>query len=145
MYSLKIITWENDADNYNTHELRTEDREYVKMIIEIASLFRSEYSSNASGLFGNSRVSGYNEESKVDKAVAAIIQKYQNANVDVKDWYIKEDGWHFDFYDLLVNEAGINTWNDGEYWRVFESFKVEILPSDIRDVTEEFKAELKGD
>ena len=50
---------------------------------------------------------------------------------------------HFDFYDLLCDEVGINRWNEGEYWRVFESFKVEVLPSDVRDVTEEFKTELK--
>jgi hypothetical protein len=30
MYSLKITTWENDADNYSTHEIRSEDRDVTE-------------------------------------------------------------------------------------------------------------------
>ena len=141
MYSLKITTWENDGDNYSTHEIRSEDRGYIKFLIEIASLFYSKHShyNDDKVYFGNadSALSG-----EIYKAIDSLVHKYVRENVDVQDWLngLECHDW---YWDLLYDEVGISTWNDGEYWRVFESFKVEILPSDVRDVAEEFKSELK--
>lgn len=145
-YLLKVTSWENDADNYNTVEIRSEDATEIAFYIKVAKLF---YSENAWGDkpkgFGNADREGdifKRVDEAIDKIVAehiGTIPKYwSKAKVQEEEpeWWAQYGANSTDFYSDNIYDL-IGYWLDGERYRVFEGFKV-FKVSDIIDVTSEF-------
>ncbi len=141
MYVLKVMTWENDADNRVWGETRTKDRDHVELLVRIAHLFKSQ--NRGEGLaFGNSEVVvGADCNVDLADAIDAIVADMRGQGKKIlKTWDRAEDPEfseeEFFYMDSLYDFIG--TWADGEYWRVFERFTVEIIENPI-DVTDQFK------
>ena len=135
-YLLKITTWENDADNYNTVEYSGLTVDQVSFYIEIVNLFTS-CNSNDRG-FGNEYVKDGTEF--IDKAIDKIVTKYKESGMLIPEYW---DKLHITDYEYgskysaaIYNMIGI--WNEGEYYRVFDSFEVFYIPGGIQNVTEQF-------
>jgi len=155
-YLLKLTTWENDADNYNTTELDGLTNEEVQFYIMIAKCFESG-SNNDQKTLGNTVVwSSYNEEGSWSRKRSVDhteyldqkIKEWQEAGNSIPEkWDRTKDPYLMDgeaddtsyFYIELLSDL-IGTWNDGEYWRVFESFAVYLVPNQIQDCSVAFKS-----
>lgn len=163
-YLLKLTTWENDADNYATvftADIQTTDE--VNFFIEIAELFYSCHSSNDPNkrTYGNSDRSDeapdpsnkYQRDTDyylVDD-IKKIVDEYRSKGLVIPDGWDystwdksnlpKDPTWDVDlcWYCDLLSDFGIDTWADGEYWRVLENWEVFFVPSQIENVTHKFK------
>lgn len=140
-FLLKITTWENDADAYNTVELPGLGEDEVKFFIEVAKLFYSRHSHLEKG-FGNSE-RGMDE---VGPSIDEIVAKFKAEGLTVpKDWDKEQyedkvwlERYEEDFYSDYLYDL-IGSWNDGYYWRVFDDFQVFHVPSALENVTHKFK------
>jgi len=141
-YLLKVISWENDADNYNTVEIRSQDRTEIEFYIKVAQLFISCNNWNGNKGFGNADRPVDGVEAAIDKIVAehtGTIPKYwdkERSKRDDPDWWAAGYGDNGDYYEDGIYDL-IGLWCEGERYRVFESFKV-FKVTDIEDVTGEF-------
>lgn len=126
-YMLQIETWENDRDNYNTVTFTGLNKDEVEFYIRVASLFYSV----------NSKYQGFGNTSDEDEEIAneidSIIEEFKNNKSIPIDWLDTEDEYYVDCLNDLIGR-----WNEGEYWRVFDNYKVYEVPVVIKDVTEEF-------
>ena len=143
-YLLKITTWENDADNYNTVDFDGLDVNQTNMLIDIAELFESRHSQQG---FGNSDCSGANRDllfSKID----AIIEEYRSKGTVIPEQWDKQNPdfadymagpYADDFYsDPIYDMIGI--WREGELYRVFDDYQVFLVPDQApQDVTDSFR------
>lgn len=156
-YLLKITTWENDADNYNTKEIAGLKKSEAVFLIKVCELFKSCNSKDKG--YGNADVwySGYINHptypSRTDEGMVEDIMslsdkhRVENGGEIPKDWNWREykaNGHKIedvcrDYYSDLLYDIGLGTWGEGEYRRVFESYKIFYVPGEIEDVTEEFK------
>jgi hypothetical protein len=140
-YLLKITTWENDADNYATKDLDGLTADEVRFYIMIAKCFYSG-SNNGRQTLGNTDVwSSYRNSSRsVDHNVYIDqkIQEWREAGNSVPEDWVRPDNGDDYFYVELLCEL-IDTWGEGEMWRVFDSFEVYHVPHEIQEVTSEFK------
>jgi hypothetical protein len=144
-YILKLTTWENDADNYMTKEFTGLEVDHVKFYVDVALMFRSTYDG---GKYGNvdrhSDYEGRENDSELVPDLKKIVDSYNQNNVSVPkefDYHIlsEEDSKYVE--DILrdaVTEL-VGSWADGEYWRVVEDFEVFYLPTELVNVTSEFK------
>jgi hypothetical protein len=57
-YLLKITTWENDGDNYNTKELHGLSEMETNFVIDVCELFYSCNGWGAEDVFGNADAGG---------------------------------------------------------------------------------------
>jgi hypothetical protein len=131
-YRLSVTSWENDADNYQTHSIDGLSEEKVKNLIKLVSLFES--SSNSKNKFGNLYEPS---EEKIEKMDAELI-KFN----DVLGYkHAKNDEDHINYIkEKWLSELGI--YSSGEFYtRVFGDYTVEYTPTEIviEDVTEKFK------
>lgn len=144
-YLLKITTWENDADAYATVDTDGLTADEVKFLIAVAKLFYSEHGwGPRKGLYGNSNTGNM---ASIVESIKEIIDLHERLGSDLTPWkYTLKDNddlgdfeaYEEDFYQEMLSTIGIKTWADGEYWRVFESFKVIHVPVELRDVTHRF-------
>lgn len=148
-YLLKITTSENDADNYNTEEIRgIQTTDEVNFYIAVCELFFSENdNSRDHKRFGNSDALN----SPVAEAIIKIVDEWHCKSLTVvEEWdYTKWDSSYHpdngnlievasDYYSDLLYDIGLGAWGEGEYWRVFEKFEVFFVPSEIQNVTHQF-------
>jgi hypothetical protein len=129
-YQLSIISWENDGDNYKTKILNGLTKEDVKFYIHFLKHFQSTY--------GNEDVSEHPNAEKI--AIESAWKKFPPSSPqlvqDVKD---SIEGWKVnpnESYDWIY--ATIEYSCEGESYRVFESYKVHLIPHTIPDVTNQF-------
>lgn len=137
MYVLKVKSWENDADNYRTEEVRSEDHDHIELLVRVAHLFFSE-SDDPKG-FGNSESVAYDaDQCPVNDAIDKIIEDMKAAGKTIHEDWVRPEEFQdrTDFYSDHIHDL-IGAWNEGEYYRVFESFKVEWIQNPV-DVTGEF-------
>lgn len=156
-YLLKITTWENDADNYNTKEIAGLSRSEAIFLIKVCQLFKS---CNQGGKYDiwwpGQEPSTY--QRKTDEGMVEDIMTFCDT-YRVQEWGLIPEGWNWrqfetngvkiedvarDYYNELLYDLGLGSWADGEYRRVFESFKVLRVPEVIQDVTDEFKGIIDG-
>ena len=136
-YLVKITTWENDADNYNTTEFSGLTKDQAQLIIDIASLF----SSNGRGIgYGNCEIEEENEAlyTEIDK----IISTFTDGGGILPDaWAEADSEWIEKYYSNRYDDPVydlIGIWNEGEYYRVFELFEVFFVPQAIENVSDQF-------
>jgi hypothetical protein len=141
-YLLKIRSWKNDADFYNTKEVDGLSWHEAFFLIKVAQLFQSQDSETTKDCFGNNDID-YLAASEVIDEIANNFRK-QGFSLP-KEWeqHYKEDEGFFNeefYYDQIENLIG--TWNCGEcteYFRVFDSFEVFWVPENaIKNVTYRF-------
>ena len=135
-YLVKITTWENDADNYNTIDISGLTKDQARLIVEIVSLFESD---GRGSEYGNAEIEdseGLFEE--IDKIISSFSGTggVLPAGLDDPDpEWVKEN--YLNRYDYLIYNL-IGTWNNGEYYRVLDSIEVFYVPEPINNVTEVF-------
>ncbi len=146
-YLLKVTTWENDADNYRTIELDGLSESDVQFYIKVAELFKSAHSwprDKDQMAFGNEDVSDapyepIDEIAQAHRAAGYTVPEawdVEKAKVEDAEWFEKygEDFYNEPLYDL------IGIWNEGQMYRVFESYEVFYVPENsIQNVTKKFK------
>ncbi len=122
-YIIEITTWENDGDNYKTEKLNGLSKEKCLFYKNIAEAFYRTNSSKHG--FGNKECgSGIRE-----KFIELFGEKYKElyCQDEVKEDIEENLGyWISDcFYDV------IGTWNDDDYWRVVDNYKIYFVPKAI--------------
>lgn len=142
-YMIKITTWENDGDNYNTVSKEGLTADEARFYWEVAHLFTSKnYRQEEAVTYGNADVGTVREE--VNDSIGLIAQRFREKGLGIpKDWDIEAyedkewlEKYGDDFYsDSLYDIVGI--WCEGEYYRVFESAEVFLIPEAIKNVTDE--------
>ena len=130
-YLIRVTSWENDADNYNTKEVSEPDEAKVKQILKFCSLFKSKRRDSDAGI-GN--IHGDYHSELCDGAREVLIQFYHDnpgffdETPDDPD-YIGD--WMIDFaYDLGLS--------GGEYYtRHCDKVQVFYFDADVvcEDVT----------
>ena len=141
-FQLHITSWENDADNYKTEVISGLTREDVKFYLHFLGHFYSQYTNSKNKIgkgFGNME----EFESGVNQERVAIESAWENCPPSSPDLIeqVKDsiDGWKEnpnEIYDWVYDTIGY--WFEGQYYRVFESFKIYYIPEEINCVTNEF-------
>jgi hypothetical protein len=140
-FLLKITTWENDGDNYNTLDLAGLSEDHVSFFLRVANLFQS-YNRHGDGKFGNNEVN----DDATGTAIDAIVAEFKANNREVPiDWdkeLYPDKEWLAEYCDGFYNDhiyELIGIWCEGERYRVFDSFKVFHVPAALEDVTHKFR------
>ena len=124
-YRLTIISWENDADNYDTVILEGLTEEQCAFNVDLCKiLMYDENDRNKENPLNNVYDPDDAEINQIDDAINLIIKKHNQEETTDPIEYL---------YDLGLSK--------GEYYtRVCDSFKVEHIESDIilNDVTDNF-------
>jgi len=124
-YTLEVVSWENDGDNYNTKQFTTESKEEAEKLYKICTvLFKSH--NNKQGGVGNSM------DGKCKKTILEYIEDNKKDFSDLID----ED----DIMDYFYN-IGYELMGGSEYYdfRVCESCIVIFSEEDIYLEQIEFK------
>ena len=132
-YLLKVTTWENDGDNYNTVDMDGLTAEQVRFYLHVCKKFGYDNDSETSGnkgVHGEAFHVGMMEHiAAYEGEVPADWQFVGDDDTDLDDEY---------FYQDLLCDIGIQSTEYG-YWRVFEDGEVFLVPEAIKNVTSQFK------
>jgi N-acetyl-anhydromuramyl-L-alanine amidase AmpD len=124
-YRLEVVSWENDADNYNTKVIDGLDKETCQFYIDLVKL------TGKNAKFGNM----YEPSDKEFKEfTAALVKVFQAHGKPTED----EDEVHDEAIDIIGDMLG----NSEHYHtRVMDRYKVCYLPVEVelQDVTNQFK------
>lgn len=131
-YALTIHSWENDADNPREQILYGLKKDDVKFYIALLKQFVSGSNGNE-GCYGNTDVCDLLD------ATIPIVRAYNECAPEsafLKTEVIEclnNSNWAHDFL-LEV----IDSWCEGDYWRVFERAEIHYIPQECEDCTSEF-------
>lgn len=140
-YTLRVLTWENDADNYNTCDYWIGETEKViaEQYIEFLRLFKS---SSKNGI-GNIYEPRDGDLERVDRTIKEFLNSHPDFVADLG--YFHKEGWNCEDQDAFIdciNEdflyaVGLTA---GEfYYRVFESAELIYAPENIELETETYR------
>lgn len=140
-YLIRITSWENDGDNYNTKEIQVATDKEARAVTEFAWLFKSQNRRGDSGI-GNMYEPDDAERSQVLAAFQKIYEKHPGVfDLDlstVEDEEEKAD-YILDYFIDYAYDLGLSC---GEFYtRVCEKVEVLYFPQDVvcEDKTAEFK------
>lgn len=137
-YRIEVVTWENDADNYQTHSWDGLTKEKVIELMKYLKLHKKPYHSDG---FGNMYEPQKQQISKYEKALWEIYSNNTSvwdSILGVGEDEVEEDYVLDWFHDCVGYETGVSR---GEFFtRVVSSIAVTYTPVDIalQIVTEEF-------
>ncbi|AKF13429.1 hypothetical protein PHIN3_166 [Sinorhizobium phage phiN3] len=128
-YYVKVTSWENDADNYQTVRYPVTDHKVARTVLDFVKLFRSK--NNGEGGIGNI----YSDYSPW---AAAIIAQFHNEHpgiisdvgpVDLED----EDALEGFFYDDGVSDflGALGLTSADFFTRVADNARIEFYPEDV--------------
>lgn len=125
-YQLQVRSWENDGDNYKiaiTSGLTEQD---VKFLLDVGKQF------------GNGGSHGGNEVIDEEELVELVTTAMEN-NVNVSERILSyfKDAPVEATQEYLLDSPG--EYYDYGFMRVFDTYRVFYIPTDIEDVTEQFK------
>ena len=131
-YRLSITSWENDADDYGTKVLEGLSKEKVQLYLDLCTLFKANRYSGDLVCFGNMYEPSDEELQGAASAVKAIVDAYPE--VLTLEEYIQVSEEPCDYMSQILGYSEVYA------YRVFDSFKVELVPTEIvlQDVTAEF-------
>lgn len=137
-YRITVVSWENDADNYNTETVEGYSELEAKFAVELFKAFSSCNNRSNRGIGNLSGRDG--DQEKYDSTIQEIVSRHPIALVSegFKDYFTPSaDGYHG--YSEYLHEIGLGG-TEYSISRVCESVKVEYVAQDIyiEDVTEEF-------
>ena len=140
-YWLRIMTWENDGDNYQTQDIYGLTDSDVLFYIDLASKFTSRNDNDNPGL-GNSFV----PIQSIIKAVKDSLKKFPGISEDHKDFWKSsfsnqdEDECLLEhLYEFILGFPGEGYYSENpNFCRVFDRVEVFRIPNEIEDVTKRF-------
>lgn len=125
IYELKVTTWENDGDHYQTNSVIVTSQEDHDFYVQLINMFRSCNARNNPGL-GNEEIS----EETLQEVVEELMEEHPNMSLALKNEWIKS----FEEEEAIEKLQGIlgNPVDfDYNFCRVVESINVtKIKPSD---------------
>lgn len=104
-FLIRVETWENDGDNYQTADYQCATVDEVELIVAACNMFKSCNDYENPG-FGNS---------------GGDIEYHE---------YFEEMGLTDDQTETVLNTL-VGAWCDGEYFRVVESVKIFCIPQSV--------------
>ena len=125
-YQITITSWENDADNYKDVTIGGLTKDRVKYIIAMCSLFTSNKHGNLYDVRHDSQ-----EVFLARLDMVAVASAYTDVLEPNEIEYICEDP--SEYMNTFISNGTDYT------FRVFDSYKVHLMPIDIADVTNEFE------
>ena len=131
-YTLTVVSWENDGDNYNTNSITVESKEMAEAYYNMMQLCRSKNNRiNGEIGLGNSS-DGFNRRQR-----QAIISLFDNYPILLQGTEIDEDEHNLDY---LFMEISVDLLGSSEFYtcRVMESCTITYSPEDIYLETVEF-------
>ncbi|HET8687113.1 MAG TPA: hypothetical protein VFM18_10690 [Methanosarcina sp.] len=139
-YWVKITSWENDADNYQTKELMGLSEEKVKCLVGFCKLHCSKNAWGTEKGFGNMYDPGDHDVEKYLDAVRELIatdpENYRSL------FWIKSIEDEEECLDDIICEFSYDIGlHSGEFYtRVFSNIEILYVPDDIEieDVTKKF-------
>lgn len=130
-YALTIHSWENDADNPREQVLYGLKKDDVKFYIALLKQFVSG-SNGDEGCYGNTEVGKFDATIPIVRAYGQCAPKSELLKNEVIEC-LDNSNWAHDFlYEVM------DSWNDGQLWRVFERAEVHYIPVKCKDCTSEF-------
>ena len=131
-YLLKITTWENDADNYNSATLDGLTPAQVEFYVAVAKMHYS--GSSQKGCFGNMYEPSEEEEEEYTNAMRVLYKKHIDVVAELwgedfgPEWIV-----HPDFLDMVmsVNCDLTLSSSEGRMTRVTDSIEISYTPVDI--------------
>ncbi len=130
-YALTIHSWENDADNPSEKVLYGLKKGDAKFYIALLKQFVSGSNENEEG-YGNTHVGKLDATIPIVRAYGQCAPESELLKNEVIECLDNSD-WAYEFlYEV------IDSWCEGEYWRVFERAEVHYIPGECEDCTSEF-------
>ena len=132
-YTITVVSWENDGDNYNTNSITVESKEMAEAYYNMMQLCRSK-NNRINGEIGLGNTSdGFNRRQR-----QAIISLFDNYPILLHGTKIDED--EDDDLDYLFMEISVDLLGSSEFYtcRVMESCTITYSPEDIYLETVEF-------
>ena len=122
-YTITVVSWENDGDNYNTNSLTVDSLTKAKALHELMMLCRSE-NNRRDGAIGLGNSMGFNARQN-----QAIIDVFKNNPVLYENQRIVND----DSYLHLFSDIRYELLGPSEYYacRVMDSCTVTFSDKDI--------------
>lgn len=138
-YRITVVSWENDADNYNTEVKEGFTEDEAKFLVELFKKFSSCNNHNKG--IGNLR--GSDEDMETYKSVIAeVVSRHPVASTSEKfsGCFKGPDDDGDVYYGEYLYDFGLGG-TEYSLTRVCESVKVEYVPQEIIlvDVTDQFK------
>ena len=131
-YTITVVSWENDGDNYNTNSITVESKEMAEAYYNMMQLCRSK-NNRINGEIGLGNTSdGFNRRQR-----QAIISLFDNYPILLHGTKIDEDEYNLDY---LFMEISVDLLGSSEFYtcRVMESCTITYSPEDIYLETVEF-------
>lgn len=124
-YQLRVTSWENDADNYNTVSLDGLSKEDVEFYLNFIKVFRELDLENRC------------DEPITDEEAASFREKISdlyNGNIPekFKEW-LGSDG-----YAIVELSSDVLSGSTDFTTRVYDSHEVYFFPEDVNEVTDQF-------
>lgn len=134
-YRLSINSWENDGDHRKTKVLEGLSKELVQFYVQLLKLFKSQNYNDDRTAFGNM----YEPEDYQLQYAADAIKGVADTHRGTLD----SSGYHEYLHvteDPVDYVGALLGYSEHYTYRVFESFKVELVPTEIvlQDVTDLF-------
>lgn len=132
-YTIEAVSWENDADNYNTLSKTVSTIEEVNALVEMLELCRS--SSNRKN--GDIRVGNTYDYDGFDILQREVVVEFMEKNFDVlfPNKKLQEPDEDESLNDILIDlfiDKAHELLGGGEYYcRVCESYTVTYYPEDV--------------
>lgn len=150
-YQLHISSWENDGDSRKTKIIEGLTEEDVKFYLDIAKNFTSRnnhWDKKDYPTYGNGGIK--NED--LARIVKEALIAHPNISQPVRDEWTPEpeaievdDGadWYFEALTefILGYPDYEGYWDQVNFCRVFDSFKVFYIPAQAEEVTDKFKVQ----
>lgn len=126
-YRLTVVSWENDADNYNTKVLMGLDASDVRFYVDLCKTLSRNSKKNFANMYDPGRV----EKEKFFEHLKTIIETHNRT--DYQDAQYWQDHIMELLYDLGLSGGDFFT-------RVCDKFQVEYIeqPIVLDDVTKDF-------
>ena len=130
-YQLHITSWENDADNYKTKILSGLTKEDVQFYIHFLSHFEMDKP------YGNGSVRKHPGAEKI--AITNAYEKCRPTSPELlEDVENSLEIWKTSNFSCDWVYETIGIWGEGDFYRVFDSYKVYLVHTPMPNVTGEF-------
>lgn len=121
-YELKVTSWENDGDCYNTKSIQGLTKEgCLRLVMFCEEVSQSRWESNSALV----------ENALKNETVKTLLTKHFSEDYDFKEEYL-EDYTSELLYELIGNSY------ESDYPRVLESYEVYFHKEELHDLSKEF-------